>query len=75
MIKSIMFPTPERFNFYFEQNMYLLGTLSVAIIGVAAALYVFIEYYEPFYIIIRYSLAPVGSTGWIRLRIHYHFRR
>jgi cation-transporting P-type ATPase 13A2 len=54
MIKSIMFPTPERFNFYFEQNMYLVGTLSVAIIAVAAALYVFIENYEPFYIVIRY---------------------
>jgi cation-transporting ATPase 13A3/4/5 len=54
MIKSIMFPTPERFNFYFETNMYLIGTLTVAISGVAAALYVFIKFYEPFYIIIRY---------------------
>lgn len=35
MIKSIMFPTPERFDFYHEQNMYLVGTLSVVMIGIS----------------------------------------
>lgn len=34
--------------------MYLIGTMTVAFIGIASSVYVFIEYYSPFKIVIRF---------------------
>lgn len=54
MIKSILYPTPERFHFSRETNFFLLGTVSAAILCIATCLYVFIKYYAPEDIIVRY---------------------
>ena len=54
MIKSIMFPTPERFNFQWESLVYLISSFMVAIIGFGAILFIYIEYYKPFDIVFRF---------------------
>lgn len=54
MIKSILYPVPERFNFEYESLVYLLSSVVVCIIGFGAILFWYIEYYEPFDIVVRY---------------------
>jgi cation-transporting P-type ATPase 13A2 len=54
MIKSIMFPSPERFNFYFEQNIYLLASIVMVVVCLMTVLYIFIKYYTPFWIVVRF---------------------
>lgn len=54
MIKSILYPVPERFNFQHESLVYLLSSAVVCIIGFGAVLFWYIEYYKPFDIVVRY---------------------
>jgi magnesium-transporting ATPase (P-type) len=54
MIKSILYPTPERFNFQWESLCYLLSNAVVCIVGVGAVIYVLIENFSAFDIVISY---------------------
>ena len=53
LIRSILFPIPDRFRFALEMNLYMIVTGSIATIGLCTVYWVLIKYYSVWNIILK----------------------
>lgn len=53
LIRSILFPIPDRFKFALEMNLYMLSAILLAFVGLGSVFYILVEYYSPWNIILK----------------------
>ena len=53
LVRSLLFPEPDRFNFALQINYYLIITISIALIGLWSVFWVLVEYYSVWNILLK----------------------
>ena len=53
LIRSVLFPIPDRFKFALEMNLYMLIAFSIAFLGLGLVFWVLVKYYSPWDIILK----------------------